>query len=134
MLSGQNSEEREWQFRERFHASMSYDELGEISIVTAWPSLERGCGDFTKNGSQFSLWLGVSKPIRIRSGGVGGRRRTEKTTALSRLKTGACRVDMLEALEIASGVWATKCGSFFMLFMASEREEFQQLKDRRCRR
>lgn len=52
--------------------------------------------------------------------------RTEKTTALSRLKTGAGRVDTFIVLEMASGIWAAE-GEPFFVFMADERDGVQQL-------
>ena len=51
-----------------------------------------------------------------------GKARTEKATALSRLRTGACRVGEFVVLEIASGVW----GALLFVFMAGERDDFQQ--------
>ena len=51
--------------------------------------------------------------------------RTEKTTALSRLRTGAGRADTFIVLEIASGIRAGEGGSFFV-FMADERDGFEQ--------
>jgi len=50
--------------------------------------------------------------------------RTERTTALSRLKTGAGRVETFAVLEMASGIRAGESDSF-LVFMADERDGFQ---------
>lgn len=48
--------------------AISEEILEEIFTVATWSLREGGGGDFTKNGSQSSLWLGVSKlKIRIAS-------------------------------------------------------------------
>ena len=49
--------------------------------------------------------------------------RTEKTTALSRLKTGAGGVETFVVLEMASGI---RPGESFLVFMVDERDRFQQ--------
>ena len=51
--------------------------------------------------------------------------RTVKITALSRLKIGAGRVDTFIVLEMASGIRAGE-GESFLVFMADERDGFEQ--------
>lgn len=65
--------------------------------------------------------------VRTTSGKTGELQeiRTVKITALSRLKIGAGRVDTFVVLEIASGIRAGE-GESFLVFMADERDGFEQ--------
>ena len=70
---------------------------------------------------------GLEAQVSIASGDQSGKLRTESMTALSRLNKGGCGA--FEALEVASGVWATRLEPFFV-FMVDGRDEFQQRRRR----